>query len=154
LVRILAVGILFLVAVIAPTNFAQASRFTSFESTSGFVNPHQQFLSVGFGSKSAGFPPAQLIPNVKVVWYVFNNTSSPTITSPLIITHDGNYSIEGVVVLNIISFDTRTNSTGWATLNFAVVTPCFLTSPPPFGYLINGSVYSDISHLPNDGFCP
>lgn len=154
-VSVLSAGVLFLVAVLAPTNLAHASRFESFISSSSSLGNNHFTMSVGFGSKSTGFPPTQLTPNVKVVWYIFNQTTdSATITGPIVITHNGNYSIVGFVVLNVISFDARTNSTGWATLNYVVVTPCFLNAPPPFGYLVNGDVYSDIDHLPNDGFCP
>jgi hypothetical protein len=102
----------------------------------------------------------QLIPHVKVVWYIWNTSSvlvpplpaTIEITNLILITHTGNYSIEyhgrSLVLIDVISFESRTNSTGWATLQYIAMNSCV------FDYLIWGSYYSSIAHLPTSGFCP
>jgi hypothetical protein len=136
-VKIVSIGVLLLVVAGVPVNLAHATRFPG-----GVINSTGGQGAVTI--TSAGFKDAdgELVPNVKVVWYIWNSTTFPpnVPTNIIIITHNGNYSITAhgtnVVLIDVISFDTRTNSTGWASMNYILPAPCL------FGYVVTGSYWA------------
>jgi hypothetical protein len=72
-----------------------------------------------------------------------------SISNSIIIAHPGNYTVQGIVVIQVISFDVRTNSTGLATLVYSRPNGCY-----PYLYLVNGDPYNQISHLDVISGCP
>ena len=140
-----------------PANLAHAARIKGqvVVGSSRVINGTVvDILSMGFRDSDG-----ELIPNVKVVWYIWNSSIPPipplsqpvSIANLVLITHTGNYSIEyrgaSLVLIDVVSVDTRTNSTGWATLNYVDVNPCF------YFYEVWGTHYSAISHLSTSGSC-
>jgi len=132
-------ALLFLVVFELPLNIAHGDRITSVN----LVQFQQGVLSIGFSNTQGG-----LISHVKVVWYVWSGTGFPatTITNLIVITHTGNYTVRGVLVIDVMSFDIWTNSTGYATLKY-YMNDCVS------GYLVGGDIYSSINHLPAVGGC-
>lgn len=136
--RLLAVCFLILVVMGIPIAVGRSPNHAGFiASTWGRPNPTK--TAVGFGQTE--LQPPQLIPNVRIVWYLSNGMNL------VLITHDGNYTAVArfgltFVLLTVYSFDTRTNSTGWATLTYTSTTGCVL------GYLLGADMYDPVNHLP------